>query len=78
MMFAYEVKCISDFSNDGTKVDVGVISAPSMSDAAKIIEGYYSDLLISANFIYLDCSSRNMVPLNRVKEHFHLTNMADL
>ena len=42
MMFAYEVKCISDFSNDGTKVDVGVISAPSMTDAAKIIEGYYS------------------------------------
>ena len=77
MMFAYEVKCISDFSNDGTKVDVGVISAPSMSDAAKIIEGYYSDLLISANFIYLDCSSRNMVPLNRVKEHFHLTDTAD-
>lgn len=77
MMFAYEVKCISDFSNDGTKVDVGVISAPSMSDAAKIIEGYYSDLLISANFIYLDCSSRNMVPLNRVKEHFHLTNTAN-
>lgn len=77
MMFAYEVKCISDFSNDGTKVDVGVISAPSMSDAAKIIEGYYSDLLISANLIYLDCSSRNMVSLNRVKEHFHLTNTAD-
>ena len=77
MMFAYEVKCISDFSNDGTKVDVGVISAPSMSDAAKIIEGYYSDLLISANFIYLDCSSRNMVSLDRVKEHFHLTNTAD-
>ena len=77
MMFAYEVKCISDFSNDGTKVDVGVISAPSMSDAAKIIEGYYSDLLISANFIYLHCSSRNMVPLKRVKEHFHLTDTAD-
>ena len=77
MMFAYEVKCISDFSNDGTKVDVGVISAPSMSDAAKIIEGYYSDLLISANFTYLDCSSRNMVSLNRVKDHFHLTNTAD-
>ena len=77
MMFAYEVKCISDFSNDGTKVDVGVISAPSMSDAAKIIEGYYSDLLISANFIYLDCSSRNMVSLDRVKEHFNLTNTAD-
>lgn len=77
MMFAYEVKCISDFSNDGTKVDVGVISAPSMTDAAKIIEGYYSDLLLSANFIYLDCSSRNMVPLNRVKEHFHLTDVAN-
>ena len=77
MMFAYEVKCISDFSNDGTKVDVGVISAPSMSDAAKIIEGYYSDLLISANFIYLDCSSRNMVLLDRIKDHFRLTNTTD-
>lgn len=77
MMFAYEVKSLSDFSNDGTKVDVGVISAPSMTDAAKIIEGYYSDLLLSANFIYLDCSSRNMVSLNRVKEHFHLTDVAN-
>ena len=77
MMFTYEVKALSDFSNDGTKVDVGIMSAPSMSDAAKIIEGYYSDLLISANFIYLDCSSRNMVPLDRIKEHFHLTNMAN-
>ena len=77
MMFAYEVKCISDFSNDGTKVDVGVISAPSMSDAAKIIEGYYSDLLISANFIYLDCSSRNMVLLDNIKNHFHLTEVTN-
>ena len=77
MMFAYEVKSLSGYSDDEVEIDVGVISAPSMSDAAKIIEGYYSDLLISANFIYLDCSSRNMVPLNRVKEHFHLTNTAN-
>ena len=77
MMFAYEVKSLSGYSDDEIEIDVGVISAPSMTDAAKIIEGYYSDLLLSANFIYLDCSSRNMVPLNRVKEHFHLTDVAN-
>ena len=77
MMFAYEVKSLSGYSDDEIEIDVGVISAPSMTDAAKIIEGYYSDLLLSANFIYLDCSSRNMVPLNRVKEHFHLTSTAN-
>ena len=77
MMFAYEIKSLSGYSDDEVEIDVGVMSASSMADAAKIIEGYYSDLLISANFIYLDCSSRNMVPLNRVKEHFHLTDMAN-
>lgn len=77
MMFAYEIKSLSDFSNDEVKVDVGVMSASSMSDAAKVIEDYYDDLLISANLTYLDCSSRNMVLLDRVKEHFHLTDMAN-
>ena len=77
MMFAYEVKSLSDFSEDEIKIDTGVMSAPSMSDAAKIIEGYYSDLLISANFIYLDCSSRNMVLLDNIKNHFHLTEIAN-
>lgn len=77
MMFAYEVKSLSDFSNDEVKIDIGVISASSMSDAAKIIENYYDDLLISANLTYLDCSSRNMVLLDRVKDHFNLTNTAD-
>lgn len=77
MMFAYEVKSLSDFSNDEVKVDVGVMSASSMSDAAKVIEDYYDDLLISANLTYLDCSSRNMVLLERVKEHFHLTSIAN-
>lgn len=77
MMFAYEVKSLSDFSNDEVKVDVGVMSATSMSDAAKVIEDYYDDLLISANLTYLDCSSRNMVLLDRIKEHFHLTSTAN-
>ena len=77
MMFAYEVKSFSNFSNDEVKVDVGVMSASSMADAAKIIENYYEDLLISANLTYLDCSSRNMVLLNRVKNHFHLTEMVN-
>lgn len=74
MMFAYEVKSLSDFSNDEVKIDIGVMSAPSMSDAAKIIEDYYAGFLISANLTYLDCSSRNMVLLDRVKDHFRLTN----
>ena len=77
MMFAYEIKSLSDFSDDKVEINVGVMSASSMSDAAKIIEGYYSDLLISTNFIYLDCSSRNMISLDRVKEHFHLIDTAN-
>ena len=77
MMFAYEVKSLLDFSNDEIKVDVGVMSAPSMSDAAKIIEDYYAGFLISANLTYLDYSSRNMVLLDRIKEHFHLTEVAN-
>lgn len=77
MMFAYEVKSLSDFSDDEIKIDTGVMSASSMSDAAKVIEDYYDDLLISANLTYLDCSSRNMVLLDRIKEHFHLTSTAN-
>lgn len=77
MMFAYEVKSLSGYSDDEVEIDVGVMSASSMADAAKIIENYYEDLLISANLTYLDCSSRNMVLLDRVKDHFHLTNTAD-
>ena len=76
MMFAYEIKSLADMS-DEIEIDVGVMSASSMADATKIIEDYYNDLLISANFIYLDCSSRNMVLLDRVKEYFHLTNTAN-
>ena len=77
MMFAYEVKSLSGYSDDEVEIDVGVMSASSMADAAKIIENYYEDLLISANLTYLDCSSRNMVLLERVKEHFYLTNTAN-
>lgn len=77
MMFAYEVKSLTDMSDDEIEIDVGVMSAPSMSDAAKMIEDYYDDLLISANLTYLDCFSHNMVLLDRVKEHFHLTNTAN-
>lgn len=77
MMFAYEVKALLDFSNDEVKVDVGVMTASSMADAAKIIESYYDDLLISANLAYLDCSSRNMVLLDRIKDHFNLSNTAN-
>ena len=77
MMFAYEVKSLSGYSDDEVEIDVGVMSASSMADAAKIIENYYEDLLISANLTYLDCSSRNMVLLDRVKEHFHLTSTAN-
>ena len=77
MMFAYEVKSLADSSDDKIEIDVGIMSASSMSDAAKVIEDYYDDLLISANLTYLDCSSRNMVSLDRVKEHFHLTDMAN-
>ena len=77
MIFAYEVKSLSGYSDDEVEIDVGVMSASSMADAAKIIENYYEDLLISANLTYLDCSSRNMVLLNRVKNHFHLTEMVN-
>ena len=77
MMFAYEVKSLSGYSDDEVETDVGVMSASSMADAAKIIENYYEDLLISANLTYLDCSSRNMVLLERVKNHFHLTEVAN-
>ena len=77
MMFAYEVKSLSGYSDNEVEIDVGVMSASSMADAAKIIENYYEDLLISANLTYLNCSSRNMVLLDRVKEHFHLTEVAN-
>ena len=77
MMFAYEVKSLSDFSDDEIKIDTGVMSAPSMSDAAKIIEDYYAGFLISANLTYLDCSPRNMVLLENIKNHFHLTEVAN-
>lgn len=77
MMFAYEVKSLSDFSDDEIKIDIGVMSATSMSDAAKIIEDYYAGFLISANLTYLDCSSRNMVLLDRIKDHFNLSNTAN-
>ena len=77
MMFAYEVKSLSGYSDDEVETDVGVMSASSMADAVKIIENYYEDLLISANLTYLDCSSRNMVLLDNVKNHFHLTEVAN-
>lgn len=77
MMFAYEVKSLSGYSDDEVEIDVGVMSASSMADAAKIIENYYEDLLISANLTYLNRSSRNIVLLDRVKEHFHLTEVAN-
>ena len=77
MMFAYEVKSLSGYSDNEVEIDVGVMSASSMADAAKIIENYYEDLLISANLMYLERSSRNMVLLDRVKDHFNLTDMAN-
>lgn len=77
MMFAYEIKSLSGYSDDEVEIDVGVMSASSMADAAKIIENYYEDLLISVNLTYLDCSSRNMVLLDRVKDHFRLTEVAN-
>ena len=77
MMFAYEVKSLSGYSDNEVEIDVGVMSASSMADAAKIIENYYEDLLISANLTYLDCSSRNMILLDNIKDHFSLTDTAD-
>ena len=77
MMFAYEVKSLSGYSDDEVEIDVGVMSASSMADAAKIIENYYEDLLISANLTYLNRSSHNMVLLERIKDHFNITDTAD-
>ena len=77
MMFAYEIKSLSGYSDDEVEIDVGVMSAPSMADAAKIIENYYEDLLISANLTYLNRSSHNMVLLGRIKDHFSVTDTAN-
>ena len=78
MMFAYEIKSLSGYSDNEVEIDVGVMSASSMADAAKIIENYYEDLLISANLTYLNRSSHNMVLLGRIKDHFNVTDTADL
>ena len=77
MMFAYEIKSLSGYSDDEVEIDVGVMSALSMADAAKIIENYYEDLLISANLTYLNRSSHNMVLLGRIKDHFNITDTAN-
>lgn len=77
MMFAYEIKSLSGYSDNEVEIDVGVMSASSMADAAKIIENYYEDLLISANLTYLNRSSHNMVLLGRIKDHFNITNTAN-
>lgn len=77
MMFAYEVKSLSGYSDDEVEIDVGVMSASSMADATKIIENYYEDLLISANLTYLNRSSHNMVLLGRIKDHFNITDTAN-
>lgn len=74
MMFAYEIKSLSGYSDNEVEIDVGVMSASSMADAAKIIENYYEDLLISANLTYLNRSSHNMVLLGRIKDHFNITD----
>ena len=77
MMFAYEIKSLSGYSDNEVEIDVGVMSASSMADAAKIIENYYNDLLISANLTYLNRSSHNMVLLGRIKDHFNSTDTAN-
>ena len=77
MMFAYEIKSLSGYSDDEVEIDVGVMSASSMADAAKIIENYYEDLLISADLTYLNRSSHNMVLLGRIKDHFNITDTAN-
>lgn len=77
MMFAYEIKSLSGYSDDEVEIDAGVMSASSMADAAKIIENYYEDLLISANLTYLNHSSHNMVLLGRIKDHFNITDTAN-
>lgn len=76
--FAYEIKYLSDFSDDKVEINVGVMSVSSIYNAAKVIEDYYDDLFISVNLTYLDYSSRNMSLLKRIKEHFNLTNTVDL
>ena len=77
MKFAYEIKYLSDFSDDKVEINVGVMSVSSIYNAAKVIEDYYDDLFISVNLTSLDCSSRNMSLLKRIKEHFNLTNTVD-
>ena len=77
MMFAYEIKSLSGYSDNEVEIDVGVMSASSMADATKIIENYYEDLLISANLTYLNRSSHNMVLLGRIKDHFNITDTAN-
>ena len=77
MKFAYEIKYLSDFSDDKVEINVGVMSVSSIYNAAKVIEDYYDDLFISVNLTYLDYSSRNMSLLKRIKEHFNLTNTVD-
>ena len=77
MMFTYEIKSLSGYSDNEVEIDIGVMSASSMADAAKIIKNYYEDLLISANLTYLDCSSHNMVLLDRIKDHFNITDTAN-
>ena len=77
MTFVYEGKSLSGYSDDEVEIDIGVMSATSISDAAKIIEDYYAGLLISANLTYLNRSSHNMVLLGRIKDHFNITDTAN-
>lgn len=49
MKFAYEIKYLSDFSDDKVEINVGVMSVSSIYNAAKVIEDYYDDLFISVN-----------------------------
>lgn len=74
MMFAYEAKYLLDVYSEEIGIDAGVVSASFMSDAAKIIEDFYGDLLISMNLTNLVCSTHNMVSLDRIKDHFNLTD----
>ena len=77
MMFVYEVRYLSDICDEEVKIAAGVISASSVSDAAKFIEDYYDVLLISVNLTYLDYASRNTALLDCVKDHFNLSKMAN-
>lgn len=49
MKFAYEIKYLSDFSDDKVEINVEVMSVSSIYNAAKVIEDYYDDLFISVN-----------------------------